>query len=69
MYNSSGYKKKKSYSLFNYLFLAVLSLRCGQGFSLIAVSRGYSLFAVCELLIVVAALIAEHRLHSCGPWA
>ena len=32
------------------------------GLSLAAVSRGYSLVAVCELLIAVASLIEEHRL-------
>ena len=45
-----------------YLFLAVLSLGCCAGFSLVAVSGGYSLVAVCGLLIPVASLVAEHRL-------
>ena len=40
--------------------MAVLSLRCGAGFSPVAVS---------SLLIVVVSLVAEHRLCSCGPWA
>ena len=47
---------------FIYLFLAVLGLRCCGGFSLVAASASYSLVAVCRLLIVVASLVAEHRL-------
>ena len=43
-------------------FLAVLGLRCCPGFSLVAVSRGYSLVAVRGLLIEVAFPVAEHRL-------
>ena len=35
---------------------------CYEGFSLVAVSRGYSLVAVHSLLLVVASLIAEHGL-------
>ena len=34
-------------------FIAVLHLRCGVGFSLLAASRGYSLGAVCRLSLVV----------------
>ena len=45
-----------------YLFLAVLSLGCCAGFSLVVESGGYSLVAVCGLLILVASLVAEHRL-------
>ena len=41
-----------------YLFLAML------GFSLAAASGVYSLVAVHGLLIVVASLVAEHRLQS-----
>ena len=44
-------------SLFIYLFLAVLGLHCCSGFSLVVASRGYSLAAGCEFLIVV-----QHRL-------
>ena len=44
------------------LVLAVLDLRCCLGFSLSAVSGGYSLAAVHGLLIVVASLVAEHGL-------
>ena len=36
-----------------------------MGFSLVAISRGYSLFAVHELLIAEASLIAEHGLQAC----
>ena len=32
------------------------------GLSLIVASRGYSLVAMCRLLIIVASLVAEHRL-------
>ena len=41
----------------NYLFLAVLSLHFGAGFSLVVASRGSSLVVVCRLLIVVASLL------------
>ena len=44
------------------LFLAVLDLHCCMGFSLVADSRGYSLVAVCVLLVAMACLVAEHRL-------
>ena len=44
------------------LFLAVLNLHCCLGFSLSAVSGGYSLVAVHGILIVVASLVAEHGL-------
>jgi len=49
-------------NIFTYLFLAVLGLHCCTNFSLVAVSRGYSLVAVHGLLIVVASLVAEHGL-------
>ena len=35
--------------------------------SLVAASGGYSLVAVCSVLIAVASLVAEHRLQ--GMWA
>ena len=41
-----------------YLFLAVLGLHC---------STGFSLAAVCGLLIAVASFVVEHRLW--GVWA
>ena len=44
------------------LVLAVLGLHCCVGFSLVAVSRGYSVVAECELLIEVTSLVAEHQL-------
>ena len=47
---------------FIYLFMALLGFTCCAGFSLVAVSGGYSLVAVCGLLIPVASLVAEHRL-------
>ena len=40
----------------------MLGLQGYVGFSLVAGIRGYSLIAVCELLIVVASLVVEHRL-------
>ena len=36
------------------LFLAVLGLHCCMGFSLVAVSRGYSRFSMCGLISVVS---------------
>ena len=45
-----------------YLFLAVLGLHCCAGFSLVAASGSCSLVAVGRHLIVVASLVAEHRL-------
>ena len=44
------------------LFLAVLSLGCCVGFSLVASSRGFSLVAVHRFLISVASFVVEHRL-------
>ena len=40
----------------------MLGLYCCSDFSLVAQSRGYSLVVVCGLFIVVASLVAEHRL-------
>ena len=56
------------------LFLAVLDLCCYRGFSLVVVSRGYSLveLGVSRLLIVVASLVSENGLYvlnSCGTQA
>ena len=45
-----------------YLFLAVLGLRCCEGFSLVVVKGGSSLVAVHWLLIAVVSLIAQHGL-------
>ena len=47
------------------LFMAVLGLCCGLGFSLVAESGGYSLVAALGLLIAVNSLV-EHRLR--GLW-
>ena len=55
------------YSLLIYLFLAVLGLPCCAGFSLVAASEGYSVDAVCGLLIAVASIVAEHRLQATRP--
>ena len=52
--------------LFIYLSLAVLGLSCCVGFSLVVTSGGYSLVAVCGLLIAVASLVVEHRLQAHG---
>ena len=49
-----------------YLSLAVLGLSCCVGFSLVVASGGYSLRAVCGLLIAVASLVVEHRLQVHG---
>ena len=49
-----------------YLSLAVLGLSCCVGFSLVVASGGYSLLAVCGLLIAVASLVVEHRLQVHG---
>ena len=67
------------------LILAVLCLHCCVNFSLVAESGGYSLFAICRLLIAVASLVEpglsgtglsscgsqalEHRLDNCGTRA
>jgi len=52
--------------LLNYFFLfhllAVLGLQCCVGFSLVAMSRSYSLVAVLGFLILVASLVAEKGL-------
>ena len=42
------------------LFLAVLGLHCCLGFSLVSVSRGSPVVAMCRLLIAVDSLVAEH---------
>ena len=46
--------------LFIYLFLAVLGLHCAWGFSLVAASKGYSLVAVCWVLIALVSHAEEH---------
>ena len=47
---------------FFFCVLAVLGLHCCAGFSLVAVSAGYSLVVVCGLLIVMASVVVEHGL-------
>ena len=47
-----------------HLFLAVLGLHCCVGFSLVAMSRGYSVIAIHRLLTAAASLVAEHRLQA-----
>ena len=42
----------------------MLGLHCCMGFSLIAVSGGYSPVVVCELLIAAASLVGEHSLEG-----
>ena len=44
----------------------MLGLHCCSGFSLAAVSRGYSLVVELRLLIAVASLVVEHRLKGVG---
>ena len=46
--------------LFVYSFFTVLDLLCCVVFSLVTASGGYSVVAVCRLLIFVASLVAEH---------
>ena len=43
------------------LFLAVLSLCCFMGFSLVVASKGYSLSVVCGLLVAMTFAIVKHR--------
>ena len=45
-----------------YLFLDVLGLHCCTGFSLVAVSKGYTPVVVHGLLTAMASLVVEHRL-------
>ena len=49
------------YKIILFIYFAVLGLSCCSGFSLVAVSGGYSVVAVYELLIAVASLALEHR--------
>ena len=49
-------------SLFFKYFFTVLGLIAARGFSLVVAITGYSLVAGIRLLIVVASLVAEHRL-------
>ena len=49
-----------------YPSLAVPGLPRCSGISLVVESRGYSVAAVCGLLITVTSLVVEPRLSSCG---
>ena len=44
-----------------YLVLATLDLHYHMGFSLVAVSRDYSLVGVHRVLFAVTSLVREHR--------
>ena len=50
---------------FIYLFLAVMSLHCWEGFSLVVASGDYSLVGLCKLIVVVS--LAAPGLQ--GMWA
>ena len=45
-----------------YNFLAAWVFTAAPGLSLLVASRGYSLVAVCGLLIAVTSLVVEHGL-------
>ena len=47
-----------------FLFSIMLALRCCTGFSLVAMSKGCSLGAVCRLLLVMASLVSENGLYG-----
>ena len=49
--------------------MAVLGLRCCEGFSLAAARRDCSLVAVHGLLLVVPSPVAEHRPNRCDSRA
>ena len=69
MYNIFFYVHLLSvYLLFIYFWLCYI-LVVAQRLSLVKVSGGYSLVALCGLLIVVVFLVVEHGLSSCGVWA
>ena len=63
----SKVEKNEQFFLYNGLTLFVVFwlhwvFVATQAFSLVAASGSYSLVAACRLLIVVASLVAEHRL-------
>ena len=73
LFSSSFFFKIDFYSfMFNYFCLhCVIAL---HGLSLVAVSKGYSLFAVYGLLFSMVLLLQstgsrDHGLSSCGTWA
>ena len=51
---------------FTFFFWAVLGLCCCADFSLVAVSRAYSLVVVCGLLISMVSQAVEHGLQAHG---
>ena len=63
------------FTLFYYVFLAVLVFVATLRLSLVGASGGYSLDSVLRLLIAVASLTTELRLygmtrvHGCSAWA
>ena len=59
------------YVCFAFRFYSIIFCLCwvfiaACGLSLVVANWGYSLAAVCRLLILVASLVAEHRLQ--GAW-
>ena len=50
----------------SYLFMAVLALCCCEAFSLVVMSRGFSLVALCGFLISVAPLEQSTGFRLCG---
>ena len=51
------------------IIVAIPGLCCCDGFSLVVMSRDYSLFVVCGLLIEMASLVAEYGvLHVWAQW-
>ena len=62
-WGAAVYEVAKSWTRLKGLSLHVCtSLRCCMSFSLVVASGGYSLAVVHKLLIMVASLVAEHKL-------
>ena len=55
-------ENKEFFSKVNNTFIFLFIFGCAQAFSLVAVSRGYSVVAECGLLIEVTSVVAEHQL-------
>ena len=51
-------------SFFIFFFFIALGLCCYVGIPPVSVSRGYSLVAMCRLLILVASLVSEPGAHE-----
>ena len=60
MFNAN--RKKQKWFHIEKMFLAVLGLHCCADFSLVAVSRRYSLVAMRGFLLAAASLVAKDRL-------